>query len=402
MNSVLRSIISSTWAISEEAAIAYMPLIEKILSGATVDLSGLKSKEQVGGVSNSLNDKVIAILPIKDVITKNDYCGAMGTLSMDKKLKEFYADDSVGAIILDIDTPGGETSYLENLKNTVASAPKPVFAYVSGYCCSAGYYIASNCTQIFASSKSDITGSIGTMISFRGPNSKSKVEPENVLHTIYATKSTDKNKPQEEALRGNYELIRSKLLDPLNEMFHEAVLEGRPDVNKAVLSGGIYFSNEAVEMNLIDGIKTFEELCDDIFSAMNQNPNNMLSKFFKSKNMSKPNVKVSAILGREIKSIQDLKQEDLAIIESSLVDNGEEGAEGNPAPISEERIAEIVATSVQKSLETVNSSINTLTEKVKNIENAESTPPANVTPTPGATSSNDVPEWDSPEFSFNK
>jgi len=402
MNSVLRSIISSTWAISEEAAIGYMPLVEKILSGATVDLSGLKSKEEVGGISSSINDKVIAILPIKDVITKNDFCGAMGTVSMDRKLKEFYADETIGAIILDIDTPGGETSYLENFKNTIASAPKPVFAYISGYCCSAGYYLASNCSQIFASSNSDLFGSIGTMISLRGNNPKAKIESSTIIHTIYATKSTDKNKAQEEALKGNYDLIRSNILDPLNELFHEAVLQGRPEVNKEVLSGSVYFTQEAIKNNLIDGVKSFEQLCEDIFSSMNQNPNNMLSKFFKPKNnMSKPNLKVSAILGREIKSLADLKAEDLAVIESSLSEDNEK--EGNEVqPVSEERITEIVTSTVAKSLESVISSIQSLTEKVNGIENAEATPPAGTTPTTGASSTSPVAEWDSPEFSFNK
>lgn len=403
--SLIRTIISSTWAIREDVAIAYAPLIGKILNGEPVSLDGIKSKEAASGYSDSTRDKVIGILPIKGVITKNDFCGEMGTVSYDRQLQEFINDDSIGAIILDIDTPGGETSYLENLATTIKNSPKPILTHVCGMCCSAGYYIASNSTAIYASAKSDYIGSIGCMITMHKPNEKKMEDASYIITRIYATKSTRKNEPMEAAMRGEYDLIKSDLLDPVNEIFHEFVRSGRPNAKEEVFTGKAFYANDAIEMGLIDGIKSFQEVIEEAYSLI-KNDESMFG-IFKSKNsMSKKMEKVSSILGRDVMENEQLSAEDLTAIENAMAGSAPE-ATNAPTTSAEEIQAAVTAAVqgsvpqlIQEALAPIAESVNQLTERVGNLEDQPGSTASETKPTAGEPPVQAA--WDDDNLSFNK
>jgi protease-4 len=406
MSLLIRTIISSTWAIREDVAIGYAPMIQKILSGESVSLEGIKSKEAASGYSDPNREMVIGILPIKGVITKNDFCGDMGTVSFDKQLQEFIKDDSIGAIILDLDTPGGETSYLENLATTIKNSPKPILTHVCGMCCSAGYYIASNSTAIYASAKSDMIGSIGTMISIYRPNEEKQKDQSYVLTRIYATKSTKKNEPFEAAQRGEYDIIKSDLLDPVNDIFHEFVKSGRPNANEEVFTGKAFYASEAIEMGLVDGIKSFEQVIEAAYSLIK---NNEPMGIFKSKNrMSKKMEKVSSILGRDVMENEQLSAEDLTAIENAMA---------TPAAVQQEQTtsAEEIQAAVtaavqgsvpqliQEALAPIQTSMEGLIERVGALEEEPGAAPATTAPTAGGTAPDySLKPWENPENSLNK
>lgn len=408
MSLLIRTIISSTWAIREDVAIGYAPMIQKILSGESVSLEGIKSKEEASGYSDPNREMVIGILPIKGVITKNDFCGDMGTVSFDKQLQEFINDDTIGAIILDIDTPGGETSYLENLATTIKNSPKPILTHVCGMCCSAGYYIASNSTAIYASAKSDMIGSIGTMISIYRPNDKKAANQDYVLTRIYATKSTKKNEPFEAAQRGEYDLIKSDLLDPVNEIFHDFVKSGRANANEEVFTGKAFYASEAIEMGLIDGIKSFQEVIEEAYSLIkNQEP---MFGIFKSKNsMSKKMEKVSAILGRDVMENEQLSAEDLTAIETAMAGSAPEAPEA-PTTSAEDLQAAVTAAVqgsvpqlIEAALAPINQSLSGLVSRVDALEENPGAAPSTTAPTAGGKAPDYAAKpWENPESSLNK
>lgn len=407
--------------ITEEAALMYAPIVEKMLSGQKFDLSMAVSNEEdsVYGVSDSTIDQVVAVLPVKGVITKEDFCGEMGTKTRDQKLKEFDSDPSIGAVILDIDTPGGSAAYLQNISETIAGMSKPVIAYYSSMCASAGYYIASRADKIFASSKADTVGSIGTMIQLMGDNPNKEKESMYVVHTIYATKSTDKNKPYEEALKGKYDLMRSQVLDPHNEFFLESVKAGRPDVNESALTGKIFFTEEAIQLGLVDGIKSFEEVVQYAFDLI-KNPNSedmKLKQLFKTRNMNQKMEKVSAVLGREVKEGDQLSAEDLGKIEASMTSaTTEDPAEETPALTQEEEtpkatsteeiarmISESVGEAVAKSVNPLSEQLSAITGRLDAIEGTPGASASEATPGAAQTAKEDknVAAWEDPNSPGN-
>jgi protease IV len=83
--------------------------------------------------------------------------------SVRKGLLEAARDDSVAAIVLRINSPGGDVVVIEQLAAAVQRAresKKPIIASVSDVCASGGYFVAAACDQIVAAPGS-VVGSIG-------------------------------------------------------------------------------------------------------------------------------------------------------------------------------------------------------------------------------------------------
>lgn len=412
---LIKTLLTATWAISESSIDSYSQMVESFLNGnTTVFTEHVSAKSELIITAGKGIDDVegsatkVVIIPIDSVITKDDYCGVMGTKSLDAKIKKYLADDSIAGIILDMDTPGGECSYLENVASTISNASKPILTIVTGMCASAGYFIASATDGIYAGVKSDMIGSIGTMCSFTTSNPKSTEA--RVIHSIYATKSTEKNRPFEEARQGKYDLMRISLLDPMNEIFHNQVKGGRANVNEEALGGALYYADDAIALGLVDGYSTIDDLVAKIFNQ--QNEEGMFSKFFnrvKSKNqnkMSKPLEKVSAIIGREFKEGDALTAEEQALVLASVESATEANSpEANTPPATAQGdLANTIKAAVHAAVAPINQKLDGIEGRIKGLENADGAPPAGADAGQSAQPKADYSSepWNDPNNPINK
>lgn len=108
----------------------------------------------------------IALLPLKGIITS----GAMGSKegmveNFKLMLNQAVEDDAVKAIVLAIDSPGGEVTAADTIYQAVVKArkKKPIVVYMGSVAASGGYYIACGGDFLMANDTS-ITGSIGVII----------------------------------------------------------------------------------------------------------------------------------------------------------------------------------------------------------------------------------------------
>jgi protease IV len=265
---LMREILNGIWMLHENDAASLFPLASKFLSGANIDFSAHVSKETAILFKSSTDNqnKKVLVIPIKSVITKYDYCGEMGMVSFVKMLNDAKNDASIGSVVLDMDTGGGEASHMPHVAKALRelNAMKPVLTYFSGYCASAGYYIASQTSKIYASDNNDIVGSIGTMVSMTLPNEKADYN----WVRYYATKSTEKNRDFELMIEGKPENYIKNVLDPFNDAFHADVRIGRPQLSEEVFTGISMISAKSSAYNLIDGIKSYDEVLEEAFSLI--------------------------------------------------------------------------------------------------------------------------------------
>lgn len=269
---LLRDIVSSVWMLSESEAQTMLPIINQLIAGGNVDLSGYSISNQAYGYTNpeKPESKRVVVIPVIGTIMKYDYCGDMGMISFERILDDLRMDDSIGAVVLDIDSGGGQATYLDHVATAMRALrdTKPVLTHFSSICASAAYYIASQSTKIYASSPTDRVGSAGTMFGLRKPNENTRGEY--VLESIYATKSTAKNHAYEEALKGNTDPIQKDLLDPINEAFHNDLQLGRPQLDQSVLDGRDVMASEGIKLGLIDGIKRLDKVISEAFTLIQQ------------------------------------------------------------------------------------------------------------------------------------
>jgi len=183
-----------------------------------------------------------------------------GIITEDHKLLQAVRavadDNSVKAMIVSIDSPGGSVSGGEALYRaiSVVAAKKPVVAVMGGLAASAGYMIAMPTNRVFAS-ESTITGSIGVLMEtgeVSGLLGKLGVTAEAL------TSGPLKDQPSytRPLTPEGREVLHGLVMD-LYDQFVGMVAAGRhmtPDAVRALADGRAYSGRQALKLGLIDAI----------------------------------------------------------------------------------------------------------------------------------------------------
>lgn len=107
--------------------------------------------------------KVGIVVAAGEILDGHQPPGTIGGESTAELLREARYDNTVKAVVLRVDSPGGSMFASEQILREVQSlrkAGKPVVVSMSTYAASGGYYISAAANQIFAS-PTTLTGSIG-------------------------------------------------------------------------------------------------------------------------------------------------------------------------------------------------------------------------------------------------
>ena len=166
--------------------------------------------------------------------------------------------DIDGAILV-FNTPGGTTQSLIHIEEVLKKRTKPVVAVVDGMCASAGMYTASLCDRIIALNKMCSVGSIGVMVQLVDYGPFYKKQGIKIIE-IYPPESADKNKSYRDAIDGKTQTMIDEVLTPLAVNFQNIVREHRPvdESVDGVLSGKMFYAEDAIKAGLVDEIGNFE------------------------------------------------------------------------------------------------------------------------------------------------
>ncbi len=201
----------------------------------------------------SMGDRV-AIIEIDGVIDSSD--------DIVRQLKKYDEDNSVSAIVLHIDSPGGGVAPSQEIYNQILKTRENgtyVVASLSSVAASGGYYIACAADTIFANAGS-LTGSIGVIFSyltFEGLMDKVGVEYE----VVKAGELKDVGNYSREMTQKEREMLQAAL-DDVHNQFILAVSIGRNmDIEQVedLADGSIFTGNQALELGLVDKIGGFED-----------------------------------------------------------------------------------------------------------------------------------------------
>ena len=109
----------------------------------------------------------IAVITLRGLISTG-ISGNVGESMVDDlrwQLEQARNDDDVRAVVLEVDSPGGEVTASDMIYNAVVKtrAKKPVVVYMESLAASGGYYVSCGGKYLMANETS-ITGSIGVII----------------------------------------------------------------------------------------------------------------------------------------------------------------------------------------------------------------------------------------------
>ena len=230
----------------------------------------------------------VAVLDVKGTIFRysNLFIEISGGTSLQILSRDFNTaleNEDVKAIVLDIDSPGGEANGMVEFADMVykARGKKPIIAFVGGSAASGAYWIASAASEIIVS-ETAILGSIGVATSIVDTSERDKKQGIRVFD-IVSTKSP--NKRLDPATDQGQEAI-IKTLDSIAEVFINRVATFRNVTSEKVESdfgrGGIFVGEENIENGLADTLGSFEKTISDLSEKYNT------GEFTMSENITKP------------------------------------------------------------------------------------------------------------------
>lgn len=176
------------------------------------------------------------------------------------QINEAEADDTIKAIILEVDSYGGSAVAAEEMANALKRATKPTVVLVRTAAASAAYWASTGANVIFASSLSDI-GSIGVTMSYLD-NTKKNDNEGLTYNSLSTGKFKDYGNP-DKILTEEEKVLVMRDLNITHNMFVKAVADNRNlDINKvkAIADGSSMPGEMALENGLIDKIGGMEEV----------------------------------------------------------------------------------------------------------------------------------------------
>jgi ClpP class serine protease len=183
----------------------------------------------------------------------SEISGATSIEILARDLQVAIGDPAVSAIVLSIDSPGGQAQGINEICKHIraGAAQKPIVAYVGGTAASAAYWLASAASRVVIDDAAAL-GSIGVVMSVSRPR------PDQPLEFVSSNAPNKRPDPTSESGRAHLQ----EIVDAMAAVFVDSVADYRNTTPALVESdfgrGGILIGAKAIAAGLADSIGTLE------------------------------------------------------------------------------------------------------------------------------------------------
>jgi protease-4 len=213
------------------------------------------------GVSTDSKNQIAIIYAQGEIQSGEGDVNTIGEGSMRRSLRDARRNKDVKAIVLRVDSPGGNalTSDLIWREMELTKKVKPIVVSMGNYAASGGYYIACNANTIFAQ-KSTITGSIGVFGIL--PNVTKLASKIGVNTQQIKTHANSAPYSPFVPLDDKFRAVTLAGVEHIYKTFVTHVAEGRKMTFAQVDSiaqGRVWTGSQAIEIGLVDKIGSLED-----------------------------------------------------------------------------------------------------------------------------------------------
>ncbi len=183
-----------------------------------------------------------------------DYFDAVSSENVVYYIEKAEKDEKIKAILIEIDSWGGQSVAAEEIANTLKASTKPTVALIREVGTSAAYWAATGANRIFASRNSTI-GSIGVTMSYVDNIGMNKKEGFSYVQ-LSAGKFKDSGSP-DKPLSAEENTLLMRDVNIMHSNFIEDVSANRKipiEKVRAVADGSSWLGSKAKELGLIDEI----------------------------------------------------------------------------------------------------------------------------------------------------
>lgn len=258
---LLHAALTGKWAIRREAIPGLLGTIRADILSTVVTL-------EAGPYAMDVRTSgPVAVIRIAGTITYRDSGWASWFGTTVERIKHQFraalADDSITAIVFDVDSPGGVIDGVPELAAEIfkSRGRKPIIAVSNTVMCSAAYWIACQADEIVVSPSSE-SGSIGVWTMHADVSKMLDMMGIDVTVIFAGEHKVDGHPwaPLSDEVRADIQ----KSVDDAHTEFLTAVAKARgtsaSDVRKTYGQGRVYSAKDAVKIGLADRIATLDDV----------------------------------------------------------------------------------------------------------------------------------------------
>ena len=237
--------------------------------------SGYTPPERSPGRANAK----VAVVPIHGTLVRRTIgleaeSGLTSYAAIASQIDAALASPDVAAILLDVDSPGGESGGVFDLADRIRAAAqvKPVWAVANDMAFSAAYALASAATKVFVSRTGGV-GSIGVIAMHVDQSEKDAQDGVRYTAVFAGDRKNDLN-PHEPISDEAHAFLKAEV-NRVYGLFVETVARHRGIEPSAVrdTEAGLFFGQAAVAMGLADAIGTFDVALSQLLDSVSPLPN---------------------------------------------------------------------------------------------------------------------------------
>lgn len=277
---VLRFVREQPWALLESYFDTMLDVLEMRASGLRFSAEEAAQRVEAGRRSTptATAPGSIAVLPLFGLMAQR--AGHFDVSQEGTSTEEFAAvfrqamvDPSIGAVVLNVDSPGGSVFGVQELADVIASSrgQKPMVAVANSLAASAAYWVASQADELVVTPSGEV-GSIGVIAAH---DDISKAAEAKGVKRTYVTAPVGGFKAEGnpfEPLSDEASAHLQSRVDDYYDRFVRAVAAGRrtslatvrEDFGKGRTVGG----RQAVELGMADRVATLQETVDRLAAKL--------------------------------------------------------------------------------------------------------------------------------------
>lgn len=257
--------VSKPWAIMPSALETIMAIASRAHDG---DIQALQTRlgRPVENTRTVRNIDGVAVIPVTGPIFRyanifTEISGATSTQVLATDIRAALDNPFLTGIVLNMDTPGGEASGINELAKMIFEARKQkrIVAYAGGMMASGGLWIGSAASEIVAD-ETAIAGSLGVVMGYNDTTKRDEKADVRRVEIVSSNAPDKRLDPNTDAGRAKVQAM----VDALEAVFISAVAKGRGRTEAHVVAnfgrGGILVGNEAMRVGMVDRIGTLDSV----------------------------------------------------------------------------------------------------------------------------------------------
>ena len=260
----------------------HRPKLDVILSvlGARVGLADLAAPVGYTPAARALGPPSgkVAVIPIHGTLVRRTSgieaeSGLASYTGIAAQLDAALASPEIAAILLDIDSPGGESGGVFDLADRIraASEVKPVWAVANDMAFSAAYALASAATRVFVARTGGV-GSIGVIAMHVDQSVKDAQDGVRYTAVFAGERKNDLN-PHEPISNEAHAVLKAEVVR-IYDLFVETVARHRGLDADAVRAteAGLFFGPDAVATGLADAVGSLDDALTQLTQSLSPLP----------------------------------------------------------------------------------------------------------------------------------